>query len=278
VARRQPYQDQARAYATVLDLGPLATLASSFASAKAQVDIAEAKLAASRAAFGRAQLLFRNQQNVSKAEMQNAEAAFRADQAAVAAASAQLRSLGATTAQDWGALLAREFAENGPLAARLIARQAFLVQVSLTSGRMPGQPPQAGVIELADGTRVPIRFVAPAPRVDPRIQGISFLYMVGADSGVLPGMAVLAFLPQGKTESGVLVPPSAIVWWQGRAWAYLRTGQDTFARQEIPTTLPAPDGSGGYIAQNLPAGAQIVTSGAQSLLSEEFRAQIDVQD
>jgi len=89
-------------------------------------------------------------------------------------------------------------------------------------------------------------------------------------------MNVLAFLPSGSATEGADVPASAVVWWQGRAWVYRRTGQDTFARVEIATDLPAP--GGGYIARDVPEDAEIVTRGAQLLLSEEFRAQIQVED
>jgi hypothetical protein len=85
-------------------------------------------------------------------------------------------------------------------------------------------------------------------------------------------MNVLAFLLSGRSPVGAAVPASAIVWLQGRAWAYRRTGQDTFVRVEIATDLPAP--GGGYIAKDLPKDAEIVTCGAQLLLSEEFRSQI----
>ena len=44
---------------------------------------------------------------------------------------------------------------------------------------------------------------------------------------------------------GVAVPASAVVWWQGRAWIYQRTGASSFTRMTIATDLPAPDG--GYI-------------------------------
>jgi hypothetical protein len=273
-----PYQDQVRAYATVLELGSLTTLGNNVASAKAQLDIAQAKLAASKAAFNRAQTLYRNQQNVSQAELQVAEAAFRTDQAGVAAAEAQLQSVAATAVQDWGPVLGKEVAGSGPLVAQLIGRQAFLLQVSLPSGVSLKEPPSAAAIQLATGARLPIRFVSVAPRTDPKIQGVSFLYMVPAESGVLPGMDVLAFLPNGSSVDGVVIPSSAIVWWQGRAWAYVRGGPESFVRRQISTDLPAPDGSGGYIARNMPAEAVLVTSGAQSLLSEEFRAQIDVSD
>lgn len=271
-----PYQDQVRAYGTVLELGSLTTLSNTIANARAQLEIAQAKLAASKAAFARAQTLYRNQQNVSQAELQAAEAAFRTDQAGVDAAQAQLQSAAATAVQDWGPALGKELAENGKLVAQLLARQAFLVQVSLPPGVFLAEPPPAGAIQLAAGARLPLHFVSVAPRTDPKIQGVSFLYAVDAENDVLPGMDVLAFLPNGGKINGVVAPASAIVWWQGRAWVYVRSRPDTFVRREIATDLPAPDG--GYIARNLPASVELVTSGAQSLLSEEFRAQIDVED
>ncbi len=89
-------------------------------------------------------------------------------------------------------------------------------------------------------------------------------------------MNVLAFLPTGKSVGGVTVPATAIVWWQDRAWVYRRTLRDAFTRAEIATELPAP--GGGYIVKDLPPDTDIVTRGAQLLLSEEFRAQIQVDE
>jgi hypothetical protein len=91
---------------------------------------------------------------------------------------------------------------------------------------------------------------------------------------VLPGMNVLAFLPSGTAIDGATVPAEAVIWWQDRAWIYRRIGPQTFARNQIATELPAP--GGGYIVKDLPADTEIVSSGAQLLLSEEFRAQIQV--
>jgi multidrug efflux pump subunit AcrA (membrane-fusion protein) len=274
--RPAPFQTQVRAYGSVLELGPLTALGNGFANAKAQVAMAEAKLAASKAAFARAQTLYRNQQNVSQADLQLAEAAFRTDQAALDAANAQLSGLTATAVQDWGPTLGKELAEGGPLVAALAARREFLIQVSLSPGTAFAEPPFEAAVLTTTGARVAIRLVSPAPRTDPKIQGVSFLYAAPADSGLLPGMDVLASLPNGRAADGAMVPSSAVVWWQGRAWAYLRTAPDTFTRREIATDLPAPDG--GYVLSGLPAGAALVVRGAQALLSEEFRAQIDASD
>ena len=129
-------------------------------------------------------------------------------------------------------------------------------------------------MQTAGDARATIAYVSPATRTDPRIQGVSFFYTAPAESGVLPGMNLLAFLPSGRTVRGITIPASAIVWWQDRAWVYRRTGADSFTRTEIPTDLPAT--GGGYVVKGAAKDTEIVTQGAQSLLSEEFRAQIQV--
>jgi hypothetical protein len=91
---------------------------------------------------------------------------------------------------------------------------------------------------------------------------------------VLPGMNVLAFVPSGKHADGITVPASAIVWWRDKAWVYRRIDTGRFTRADIATDLPVP--GGGYIVGSFPNTVEIVTRGAQLLLSEEFRAQIQV--
>jgi multidrug efflux pump subunit AcrA (membrane-fusion protein) len=129
---------------------------------------------------------------------------------------------------------------------------------------------------LDDGSRRSLEFVSAATKTDPRIQGASFFFTAPASSGLLPGMSVVAFVPTARAFEGVVVPPSAIVWAQGGAWAYFRTGPNTFARRAVPTDLPAP--AGGYVMQGQANNAEVVVQGAQMLFSEEFRAQAQVSD
>lgn len=269
-----PYQEQVRAYATVLDLARLTDLGNSYASAKAQLQTVQAKLAASKTAFERAQKLYKDQQNVSLAQFQAADAAFQTDQAALAAAQSQVRTLSATALQEWGPVLGKSLIDDSSMIARLIERQDFLLQVTLPPGVSFPAPPQTAAIETGKNTRAAIVFVSPATRTDPKIQGISFFYIAPAESGMLPGMNVLTFLPSGPTVEGVIVPATAIVWWQDRAWVYRRASANAFTRAAIPTDMPAP--GGGFIVKDMAKNADIVTQGAQLLLSEEFRAQIQV--
>jgi hypothetical protein len=268
------YMAQIRAYGMVLDLARLTDLSNSYTNAEAQLHTIEAKLTASRPAFERAKKLYDNDRSVSLQLLQAAEAALRADEAAERAAESQLRTLRATAYQEWGSVLGKSLIERSELITRLIERQDFLVQVTLPPGVVIQEPPAMAAIDRGTNLRAPITFISRATRADPRIQCLSFFYIVPGESGVLPGMNVLAFLPSRTAIDGVTVPAEAVIWWQDRAWIYHRIGPETFARNQIATELPAP--GGGYIVKDLPGDTEIVSAGAQLLLSEEFRAQIQV--
>jgi hypothetical protein len=269
-----PHQEQVRAYAMVLDLARLTELSNNFANAKAQLQTAQAKLAASKAAFERAQNLYKAQAAVSLAQVQTAEAAFLTDQALLAAAESQARTLSATAYQEWGPVLGNSLIDRSTMITRLIERQDFLLQVTLPPGISVQKAPETGAIQTGASTRAEITFISQATRTDPKIQGISFFYVTRAESDVLPGMNVLAFLPSGLSVDGITIPASAIVWWHDRAWVYRRVDTEKFTRADIATDLPIR--GGGYIVAGFPNTVEIVTRGAQLLLSEEFRAQIQV--
>jgi len=273
---RRQYHEKVRAYGTVLDLDKLVMLDNNYVVAVAQLQTAQAKIVASKAAFERAQALSKD--NVATlAQLQTTEATFRIDEAGIATAEAQVTTLKATALQEWGTVIGNAIIETGPLVTRLIERQTFLVQITLQPGTSI-MPPSAATVQFgSSAARQKVQFVSPATQTDPKIQGLSFYYLADAASDLMPGMNVLAFLPSGDPIDGIEIPASAVVWWTGRAWVYLGTGADTFARHQIPTDMPTPEG--GYIvpAVSLPQPIpELVAQGAQMLLSEEFRAQIQV--
>jgi multidrug efflux pump subunit AcrA (membrane-fusion protein) len=272
------YQDQVRAYGSVLDLATLTTLNTNYVSAVAQLNTARARLAASQPAFLRAQALYaKNIGNL--VQVQTTEAAVIADRAAVDAAESQVRTLRATAMQEWGPVIGNAMVVSGGLITRLIERAEFLLQITLPPGvDLDDVPPNASVEVVGKSRRAEVRYISPATRTDARIQGITYFYAAAANSGVLPGMNVRAYLANGKPVEGVVVPPSAVIWWAGRAWVYHQTADDTFSRREIPTDMPTEE-SGGFVvpASLLTADAPVVIAGAQMLLSEEFRAQIQVE-
>ncbi|MGH9354748.1 MAG: multidrug transporter, partial [Terriglobia bacterium] len=102
------------------------------------------------------------------------------------------------------------------------------------------------------------------------------LYMARSYPVLEPGMNLVAQLPAGRRLRGVLIPHAAVEWWQGQAWVYVQTVPGRYARRPVPTDEPL---EGGYVAtRGFAPGEDVVTRGAQELLSEEFRSQIQAQD
>jgi len=259
-----------RAFARVVDVARLTDLNNNYETSRASVAAAEAKAAASRAAAERARLLYRDAQNFSLAQLQSAEATWRADEAAAASARAQLDANTALIRQEFG----MAFRPGATLVASLAQRRSVLIQVTAPPGVAGVSAPSAVQLESDTGVRTSARLVSAAAQVDPRIQGYSFYYVAAASSGLLPGMNLLALLPGSRTVSGALVPETTIVSWQGRSWLYRLVGPEAFERIEVPSELQASEG--GSIVPGLAAGTRVVTQGAQLLLSEEMRSQIQV--
>ncbi|HYL90487.1 MAG TPA: multidrug transporter [Burkholderiales bacterium] len=269
------YRQELRAYGAVLELTRLTELFNSYAIAKAEVQTARAKLAASRTAYERARTLYKEDQNVSLARVQEAEAAFRSDEATVSASESRTETVAATARQEWGAVIAKALVERDPLITRLMERKEILLQVTVSPDVALTRPSTTAEVQTGKQSRATARLVSPAPRTDPKIQGASFFYVVPSGAGLVPGMSVVVYLARGETIAGAVIPGDAIVWWQDRAWIYRRSAPDAFTRVPIATSQPA---SGGYVVPDLPAGSEVVTRGAQLLLSEEFRAQIRVEE
>jgi len=263
-------------YGTVLDAAPLAELNNRYLEAETQVQTATAKQAVSRAAFERAKILNKDQQNISTAQLQGAEGSFEVDKAALAAAQSRLRSVAASARQGWGGVLGAALVDRTPMIAALIERSEYLVRVTLSPGATIAAPPETATARLHGGSEIALAFVSPATTTDPRLQGSSYLYHAAADSALLPGMNLEVRLPGEAVEHGAVVPEAAVVWLQGKAWVYLRTDPTTFVRRDIAPDRAAPDG--GYVVTGLPPEAEIVVRGAQMLLSEEFRAQVPIED
>jgi hypothetical protein len=264
------------AYGTVLDAAGLTTLSNQYLDATTRLQTAEAELTVSRAAFERAKILHGEQQNISTAELQRAEGRFAVDRVALAAARARVAMVEANARQEWGNVLGKALVAGTPLIGDLIGRRQYLVKVILPPGVILKRPPATATARAIARTDIRVGLVSPATATDPKLQGLGYFYTAPADAILLPGMNLSVLLPVAPIVGGLVVPESAVVWLQGKAWIYLRTGRHTFVRREIAPDRAGPDG--GYVVTGLPPTAEIVVQGAQMLLSEEFRSQVPIED
>lgn len=267
------HREEVRGYGLVLDASELTALYNNLISTKAQIEKGEASLNASRREYERLKSLNADK-NISDKALEGAEAVMRSDEAALHAPRESLRTLEDSISQKWGKVVAGWVIEGSAPFKRLSGMDELLVQVTLPQGVETDSPPAVIHIQGAGSAGIFARFVSPAPRTDPRIQGIGLLY-IASGKGIVPGMSVTASIPVGKKEvSGVIIPDPAVVWWQGKGWAYVQKDSNRFVRREVPADAPV--GGGWFAEKGFSTGERVVVRGAQMLLSEEFRSEVQV--
>jgi len=258
------FRAEVKGFGRVLDALPLAVLASEIAAAQAAGDASEADLKRLKA--------LTSQGNASERALQAAVAATARDRAQVNSARLRL-------AAGWGRVLAGR-QDLPALAQSLVSQESALVQIDVPAGEWSGEMPTGARISLLREEAKPIDagYVSPTPMVDPQTQGRGFLFLVATNpSGLVPGAAIMGFLKlPGEAVKGVTVPESAVIRHENKTWVYVQKDAANFIRQEI--VLNQPSGSGWFVALVFHPNDRVVVAGAQTLLSEELKAQTRLPD
>jgi hypothetical protein len=233
------------------------------AIAQSDADTASAEAAAvqSQAAAARARALSTGEDAAVSRETYEAAAAKAAtDQTAVLLARRKADAAFGPGAP-W-----RSAAQRAAILARLQSGRTVLVKVTFPIGAAVA-PQRFSVSRMgANGKSWPTGAVWNAP-ADATIPGRSLFALVDG-SGLAQGERVIATIPTGAPQSGVLVPRSALVMGESDSWAYLKTGENTYLRSRIDTSRP--EGDGYFVTQGFTPGQEVVTTGAGQLYAREI--------
>jgi len=167
--------------------------------------------------------------------------------------------------------------DSDKLGAFLSGRQTLL-QITLPANKhLPGII-QTIYIEVS-GNRSKAHkaeLISVAAQTDLAAQGESY-YFQTSDKNIITGMNVTAWIPEQNVQmAGVIIPESALIWYMDQAFVYLKTAEETFSRRTLEHYSASADGY--FVTGAIKPGEQIVTKGAQMLLSEELRGQIPKED
>ena len=270
-------------------------LATRITNAAADVEASQAALSAARSAYERAKKLNADNKNVSDRVVEEAESIVKTDEAKLAAARKNVAQLeAAAQAQSGGTgpiglvtragevveITARpgESVESGQPILRVARFDSMLARVDVPAGEaLNAKISTARIVPVGhEEQQVRGERVSLASTVDPRTLGEGFVFRVsGLGTMLRPGAAVTAYLQApGKSAKGVLIPYAAVVRFGGKAWVYGQVADDKFTRREV--ALDRSGSRGWIVIQGVSAGDRIVVSGAQILLSEEQKSQIQI--
>ncbi len=255
----------------VLDLRALVEARQRFVSLSAQLAGSQALVQQRRSELTRTQGLYDDGRNASKRDLEAARAALASEEQHDIGLQAELRAVVDNVRIQWGDAFADKLADKDGLVARATSHQLEVVQFAVPFGSAPQhQQWRVDVSSSAQSNGVVAGLIGRAAQSVPGLQGENWLLSI-APSGAGAGTHVRVISQQGKPQSGVMVPVSAMIRFAGKTWVYVQTEADRFERTALPIDRAMAEG---FFTDTLDADTSVVTSGAQLLLSEEFRFQI----
>lgn len=260
------------------------------ASARSELNAASEAVKAGQAALNRAVALNADNKNVSDRVVEEARARVTAEQVRANGAQAMIQAIEGALAQSKASDAQAIKLARGGTVLEVLAQPGESVEQGAPLLRL-GQPEQLlARIEIPVGEKVPgngaIRIVPAGHEAQPALvaekvgmaaanaatQGVALMYRLKQSGPDLrPRNAVTAYLPQsGASGKQLVIPRVAVVQQEGRAWAYVQTSDERFERRPVPLDHPA--GNGYVVSRGFDDGDKIVVTGAQTLLSEEFKS------
>lgn len=267
-------QSRAEIYGSVISVQPLVELRARYLAAQNEIRVVQASLTRSAAEYQRMETLYRDKQMVSLRALQAAESDWKADQAKRAVEQNDAANIRAAARQQWGEVMSRLALTAGDDFDAWLSGRQVLVQLAWGLDQAAEKPPASIKIAPAGGEEksVVAHYVSAAIQADTEVAGRTYWYRApGASLRV--GMRVAALLEDAASaRNGVSIPFTAQVWHAGKAWIYVKRDNETFERREVATGEST--GDGWFNGAPFKPGDVVVVSGAQLLLSEEFRHQI----
>lgn len=182
--------------------------------------------------------------------------------------------------QQWGEVFVAILKNTNDPLNKLLSNQNQLVSLSITQIEREALPPQNIVIipSISSASEIKAKYLSPSPIVNQSIVGKNFFYLTN-NSKLIVGERVSAYISKfNDKKKYLLVPNSSVVWSNGQPWAFIRIKENgNFVRRSLQGMREAENGSeNGWIVPDdkIKIDDEIVTNGAQLLLSEEFKYQI----
>jgi len=267
------YQSEFLAFGQVQNLQPLLTWRNAFLKARIACHSAQAELEQAEQNLHRIKRLHQNKA-ASTRKLQTAQTRWQKAKDNCQSQCYQRLALKQSAILSWGKTLAEALMQTET--EQLFDRQHSLLKITLPANR--SLPAQTRTIWISpSGLRQqakPAFLISPAPAADPVSQGETWYFR---STPLRTGLSVTAWIPESKTTViGVWVPEAAVVRHLGQAFVYLKKSADSFIRKSISAQFAGRRGY--FVATGLQAGDALVRTGAQLLLSEEFRGQIPEED
>jgi hypothetical protein len=178
-----------------------------------------------------------------------------------------------TISQEWGSLF-KELLTNPKrsLLKNIFNSESRLLKITIANNKRQKVIPSELMVSSLNQpkNKYKANFITESPIGNSDIQGRAYFYLTSSNI-LMMGSKINAYIETVK-DSHVKkfhIPKSAIVWDDGKPWIYAKTGNNSFLRYPLFKMKEVNDGWNVQFKNISPK--EIVTKGAQLLLSEEYK-------
>ena len=216
--------------------------------------------------------LFNSGRKVSARQLELTELAFEEAKRKLSETKSELDAIKQKVTSTWNARISDGLGKNSGLLSAIISRKVDITRFSILSkpkiNEYIWQVKSSG---FNDSINYKATLLGPSGQSLKGETGETWLLKSNV-LNLASGSPVVVYAEDKNKQSGVLVPEDAIVRFAGESWVYLQENPDYFERVILKTTYSNSDG---VFSQHIRPDQLIVVVGAQSLLSEELRHQIE---
>lgn len=277
------------AFGRVVNIKDLLELRSSINQIRGEINIVSSELSAANKSLDRLRVLHKEAANISTRQVQDAEADASILKAKLNTLTSKLKDERTQVEQTWGTVLSSWVIDNQTVAFdQILSGHQILLRVSLRATDTLPDDIKFVFVGRNGNRRLAQKaeYISPAIESDNLLQGETYYFMVASnEEKYRAGMQVHVWVPQSvDTLSGVFIPDTAIVWSGGNPWVYIKQDEELFLRRAINDPVELGDGvfvkkeNNEEIKGGFNAGDEVVSTGAQMLLAEEYKGSIPDED
>lgn len=272
-------QSEDNAFSSVIDIEDLLAMRANYRNTQARRKVINASYKNASQQLEQLKVLHKEAGNISARELQLAKSKRDEDKARIQAIDVELQNIKDNMIQKWNTEISELALKiDSVIFERLIKREEYIILVSLKAEQQLNLDTAFVFVNREDDRRNARKayFISDAPFSDNTLQGETYFFRTHGDK-LRVGMRLYVWLPNtGFTGKGVNIPAEAIVWYAGKPWAYVQVDEEHFSRRNLLNPIQASDSW--LVTENFKVGDKIVVSGAQTLLSEEFKYAIPDED
>jgi len=268
------------AYAEVINIEPLVSLKTEYEAALAEQNVLINDLHNHNKIMQRAEALYKAK-SLSARDLDKSRADRNLKSSQLSAINTNLDSIKYKVKSVWGSSLAGYLLDENKRSNfdLLTSNKIKLILLSMQKNKSLDHKQQKVFVSHINerGTATELTYLDQANHVNNPLYGESYLYLLESEK-IRTGMKLFAWVDEDVEDvKGLFIPESAVIWYANEAWVYIKQGEALFLRKPLANAIKI---NKGWLLEDeyLINDNLVVTSGGQTLLSEEFKWAIPDED